>query len=76
MRGRTFLIRYGDDCVLGCERETDVRRIMTALPKRFARFGLTIHPQKTRRIAFGKPAGRETADTGNGAFEFLGFPHY
>jgi RNA-directed DNA polymerase len=49
---------------------------MAVLPKRFARFRLTIHPQKTRLIAFGKPARRETADTGNGTFEFLGFTHY
>src|SRR5574341_128639 len=47
LRGRSFLSRYGDDFVLGCEVEADARRIMTTLPKRYARFGLTIHPQKT-----------------------------
>jgi hypothetical protein len=75
MHGRCFLLRFADDCVRGCEQEEDARRIMAGLPKRFARFGLTIHPQKTRLIAFGKPADRETADAGNGTFEFLGFPH-
>jgi hypothetical protein len=76
MRGRTFLIRYGDDCVLGCELETDARRIMAALPKRFARFGLTIHPQKTTVVAFSKPSAREAERPGQGTFEFLGFTHY
>jgi RNA-directed DNA polymerase len=76
MRGRCFLLRFADDFVIGCEREDDAHRIMAVLPKRFARFRLTIHPQKTRLIAFGKPARRETAAKGNGTFEFLGFTHY
>jgi hypothetical protein len=62
--------------VLGCELETDARRIMAVLPKRFARFRLTIHPQKTRLIAFGKPTCRQTGGAGNDTFEFLGFTHY
>lgn len=76
LKGRSFLSRYGDDFVLGCELETDARRIMTALPKRCARFGLTIHPQKTALIAFGKPAVRAKGSQGTGTFEFLGFTHY
>jgi group II intron reverse transcriptase/maturase len=55
MKGRVFLIRFADDFVVGCEREDDARRIMDVLPKRFDRFGLTIHPEKTKLIAFGKP---------------------
>lgn len=76
MKGRCFLVRFADDFVIGCEREEDARRIMAVLPKRFARFRLTIHPQKTRQVAFGKPARRETAASGNDTFEFLGFTHY
>jgi group II intron reverse transcriptase/maturase len=76
LKGRSFLVRYGDDFVLGCELETDARRIMTALPKRFARFGLTIHPQKTALVAFGKPPARAAERQGRGTFEFLGFTHY
>jgi RNA-directed DNA polymerase len=76
MRGRTFLVRYGDDFVLGCELESDARRIMTALPKRFARFGLTIHPQKTTLVAFSKPSAHVADRHGQGTFEFLGFTHY
>jgi RNA-directed DNA polymerase len=76
MTGRCFVLRFADDFVIGCEQEDDARRIMAVLPKRFARFRLTIHPQKTRLIAFGKPARRQTGGAGNDTFEFLGFPHY
>ncbi len=76
MKGRCCLIRFADDFIIGCEREEDARRIMAVLPKRFARFRLTIHPQKTRLIAFGKPACRKTTGTGDDTFEFLGFTHY
>jgi RNA-directed DNA polymerase len=76
MKGRCFLLRFGDDFVIGCEREEDARRIMEVLPKRFARFGLTIHPTKTALVPFRKPDGREVSDNENGTFEFLGFTHY
>ncbi len=61
---------------IGCEREADARKIMAVLPKRFARFGLTIHPEKTALIAFGKPHARQASAKGNGTFEFLGLTHY
>ena len=54
------------DFVIGCEREADARKIMAVLPKRFARFGLTIHPTKTTLIAFRKPEAHQGADSGNG----------
>jgi hypothetical protein len=73
LQGRSFLVRYGDDFVLGGELETAARRIMTALPKRVARLGLTIHPQKTALVAFGKPSARAERTQGTGTFEFLGF---
>jgi group II intron reverse transcriptase/maturase len=76
MRGRTFLIRYGDDFVLGCELETDARRIMAVVPKRFARFGLTIHPQKTAVVAFSKPSAQAEGTAEKSTFEFLGFTPY
>jgi hypothetical protein len=46
------------------------------LPKRFARFGLTSHPQKTALIAFGKPSAQAEGRAGQSTFEFLGFTHY
>jgi hypothetical protein len=55
MKGRTFLIRFADDFVIGCEREEDARRIMAVLPKRFARFGLTMHPTQTVKGRHAKP---------------------
>jgi hypothetical protein len=76
MKCRTFLLRFADDVVIGCEREGDTRRIMAVLQKRFARFGLTIHPTKTVLVSFRKPGSRQEADTGNGTFAFLGFTHY
>jgi len=76
MKGRTFLIRFADDFVIGCEREEDARRIMAVLPKRFARFGLTIHPTKTVLVAFRRPVSQAETDTGNGTCECLGFTHY
>jgi RNA-directed DNA polymerase len=76
MKGRCFLIRFADDFVMGCELEADARKLMAVLPKRFARFGLRIHPTKTALIAFRKPEAQQGADTGNGTFDFLGLTHY
>jgi RNA-directed DNA polymerase len=72
MNGRTCLIRGADDVVIGCEREEDARRIMAVLPKRVARFGLTLHPTKTGRVSFRKPDARQEADTGHGTCELRG----
>jgi group II intron reverse transcriptase/maturase len=76
MKGRSFLIRFADDFVLGFEREDDARRVMAVLVKRFARFGLTIHPTKTTLIPFRMPPRQKPSARGNGTFEFLGFTHY
>jgi group II intron reverse transcriptase/maturase len=58
LKGRAFLIRFADDFVIGCELEADARRLMEVLPKRFAKHGLTIHPEKTKLIEFGRPRNR------------------
>ena len=75
MSGRTFLIRGADDCVIGCERGNDARQLMAVLPKRFARFGLTIHPTKTGLVSFRKPVSHGESGTGNGTFACLGLTH-
>jgi len=75
MKGRTFLLRFADDFVIGCEREENARRIMAVLQKRVAHFGLTIHPTKTVLVSFRKRASRQETDTGNGTFELLGLTH-
>jgi RNA-directed DNA polymerase len=76
LKGRSFLTRFADDFVIGCELEADAQKIMGVLPKRFARFGLRIHPTKTTLIVFRKPKASQTWAHGNGTFEFLGFTHY
>src|SRR5262249_2072685 len=76
MKGRCFLTRFADDFVIGCELEADARRIMEVLPKRFSRFSLTIHPEKTKLIKFGRPDKRADSDKSNGTYDFLGFTHY
>jgi len=76
MKGRCFLTRFADDFIIGFELEADARRVMAVLPKRFNRFGLTIHPEKTVLIEFKKPSSRDPSAKGKGTFDFLGFTHY
>jgi RNA-directed DNA polymerase len=81
LKGEAFLIRYADDFVIGVAREGDARRIMEVLPKRMSKYGLTVHPEKTRLIRFQPPVtvgfeakGAETSAPET--FDFLGFTHY
>lgn len=76
MKGRCFIVRFADDFVIGCEREEDARRIMEVLPKRFNRYGLSVHPEKTKLVDFTRPARNTRKGKGNGTFDFLGFTHY
>jgi len=76
--GRALLVRYADDAVMLFEREEDARRVMDVLPKRFSKYGLTLHPDKTRLVPFKRPdraPQRRDDDDGNGpgSFDFLGF---
>ena len=50
--GRAHLIRYADDAVIIFEQERDARRVLDVLPKRLAKYGLTLHPEKTRLVDF------------------------
>jgi len=74
MKGKVFLIRYADDAVLGFENEEDANRVMEVLPKRFGRYGLTVHPEKTRIVDFNKPDDKDNNNPKS--FNFLGFSHY
>ena len=77
LRGRAQLIRYADDFVGVFEREEDARRVLEVLPKRLERFGLTLHPDKTRLLNFQRPdRGRNEPGSGPGTFDLLGFTHY
>jgi group II intron reverse transcriptase/maturase len=74
--GRAFLIRYADDFVMVFSNESDARRVMDVLPKRFGKYGLTLHPEKTRLIEFRPPLGGSKSSSQRGAFDLLGFTHY
>src|SRR3954467_8034111 len=79
LKGRASLIRYADDAVLVFESEGDARRVLDVLPKRFGKYGLTLHPEKTRLVPFqGRPPGSPPGPRGErpGTFEFLGSTHY
>ena len=58
LKGHSFLIRFADDFVMGFTCEEDARRVMEVLPKRFEKYGLTIHPEKTRLVPFERPSDR------------------
>lgn len=78
--GRTFLVRYADDFVLGFVLRHDAERVLAALPNRFAKYGLTIHPEKTRLVRFQPPPpedrGRDDDSPTPGTFDFLSLTHY
>jgi len=79
LNGRAFLIRYADDAAIVFSCEADARRVMGVLPKRFGRYGLTLHPEKTRLIEFRRPDRRPRNGGPNarpGTFDLLGFTHY
>jgi group II intron reverse transcriptase/maturase len=75
MRGPAYLLRFADDAVLVFAREDDARRVAEVLPKRFARYGLRLHSEKTRLVQFGRPRSRSRKDRPE-TFDFLGLTHY
>lgn len=84
LAGRAFLIRFADDAVIVFDNEKDAQRVLEVLPKRCGQYGLTLHPEKTRKVPFGRPPkggpkgnGKPPGDeTGPGSFDMLGFTHY
>ena len=76
LRGKATLIRYCDDFIIGFEREDDARRVLAVLRKRLGRFGLILHPDKTRLLPFGRPPQEQHSSTGLATFDFLGFTFY
>ena len=72
-----MLVRYADDFVIVFEQEDDARRVFTVLPKRFGKYGLALHPTKTRMVRFHRPppgplSGQAKPET----FDLLGFTHF
>jgi RNA-directed DNA polymerase len=76
LRGKATLIRYCDDFIIGFEREDDARRVRAMLEKRLERFGLTLHPDKTRLLPCGRPPQAQQRGKGPATFDFLGFTFY
>jgi len=81
LRQRAFLVRYADDFVIGFRDQGDARRVLEVLPKRFGKYGLSVHPTKTRLVPFCPPSAKAEGQGGPGAgrpgtFDLLGFTHY
>ena len=77
-KGEVTIVRYADDFVIGFREESDARKCLAALGERLAKFGLALHPEKTRLIEFGRYAEERRAKRGDGppeTFDFLGFTH-
>lgn len=77
-RGEVRIVRYADDFVMGFQYEEDARAMRSAMAERLAKFGLTLHPDKTRVIRFGRFARRDCVLDGHArpkTFDFLGFTH-
>ena len=76
LQGKATLMRYGDDFLIGLEREDDARRVQAVLDKRMGRYGLTLHPEKTRLVPFWCPPQGHQRGQGPATFDFLGFTRY
>lgn len=77
-RGQVYIIRFADDFVIGFEHHSDAQQLLKDLHERLGRFGLELHPDKTRLIEFGRKAARSRASRGDKkpeTFNFLGFTH-
>ena len=76
--GDVIIVRFADDFVAGFEHQADAQQFLADLRERFAKFGLELHPGKTRLIEFGRNAARARAARGDRkpeTFDFLGFTH-
>ena len=76
--GDVIVVRYADDAVLGLQHRAEAERFLADLRERLRKFGLELHPEKTRLIEFGRYAAERRAKRGEGkpeTFNFLGFTH-
>lgn len=73
LKGKAALVRYADDFVMVFARQDDAERVFEVLPKRFGKYGLTLHPTKTRLVPFHRPDVRGGGGGGPGTFDLLGF---
>ena len=78
LRGEAYEIRYCDDFILCFQYKEDAERVLRALHQRFAKYGLSLHPEKTRLFEFGRLAAENAVRRGEkkpATFDFLGFTH-
>lgn len=78
LSGEAYEVRFADDFIMCFQYQEDAQKVLKVLPKRFGRFGLTLHPEKTRLIEFGRYARQEAKKRGENkpaTFDFLGFTH-
>ena len=79
VKGDVIVVRHADDLVVGFQHRKDAEHFQTEFRERLAKFGLELHPDKTRLIAFGRFAARNRKQRGEGkpeTFTFLGFTHF
>jgi RNA-directed DNA polymerase len=90
LQGRSLIVRFADDVILGFESKSEAEKVLRALTRRFEKYGLALHPEKTRLIYFGRPGKHTGTDNESGkdddeenkkepkrrSFDFLGFTHY
>ncbi len=78
LRGEAHEIRFADDAILCFHYREDAEKVKHVLSKRFAKYGLTLHPEKTRPLEFGRYAEERAKRQGKkkpGTFDFLGLTH-
>ena len=78
LRGTATLIRYADDFILCFQDRQDAEKVLGVLRERFGKYGLKLHPEKTRLIEFGRKALAKSEEAGGNkpaTFDFLGFTH-
>lgn len=76
LKGRAKLVRFADDFVCIFSHESDAKRVMETLPKRFEKYGLKLHPEKTRLIDFKEPKDPPGSGGRGNSFDFLGLQHH
>jgi len=77
LKGEAYEIRFADDAILCFQHKEDAEKVLAVLPKRFAKYGLTLHPEKTRLMEFGRYAAKNAKQQGKkpATFNFLGFTY-
>jgi hypothetical protein len=77
LKGEAYEIRFADDAILCFQHREDAEKVLSVLPKRFENYGLTLHPEKTRLMEFGRYAARNARRQGKKpeTFDFLGLTH-